>query len=134
MPTTTITMHAVTPMLKANSIDETITFYSEILGFHVANRMEHWCALCCGDAEVMFYDHDGLQPEPPQMTGVLYFNPADVKALWDQIREKAKVEWSLQTMPYNMVEFAIRDCNGYILSFGQDVKSVAPPLPPRHEE
>lgn len=127
-------MTAVTPMLKANSLDETIAFYTEVLGFHVANRMEHWCALRSGDSEVMFYDHDNLHPEPPQMTGVLYFNPTDVKSLWEQVKDKAKVEWELQTMFYGMVEFAIRDCNGYILSFGQDVNEVAAPLPPRHEE
>ena len=55
------------------------------------------------------------------MTGVLYFNAVDVRALWEQLKGSAKVEWELREMAYGMLEFAIRDCNGYILSFGQGI-------------
>jgi len=58
------------------------------------------------------------------MTGVLYFYPKDVRALWDQVKDKAPVEWELCEMDYGMLEFAIRDCNGYTLSFGQDMDEV----------
>jgi uncharacterized glyoxalase superfamily protein PhnB len=59
------------------------------------------------------------------MTGVLYFNPKDVKAAWEQFKDKTPVEWALQEMPYGMLKFAIRDCNGYILSFGQEIEEKA---------
>jgi len=122
---------AVSPMLKTADLSETIRFYTNTLGFSVANRADaddgqpYWCALEWGGATVMFYSMQSLDapPGPPAMTGVLYFNPTDVKALWDRLRDRATVEWELQEMPYGMLEFAIRDCNGYILSFGQEIKN-----------
>jgi uncharacterized glyoxalase superfamily protein PhnB len=118
---------AVSPMLKVKDLSETIAFYTGTLGFSVANRMDgedgkpYWCFLEWGGASVMFYSMDSLDapPGPPSITGVLYFNPKDVTALWAHRKDRAPVEWELQKMPYGMLEFAIRDCNGYILSFGQ---------------
>ena len=86
-----------------------------------------WCCLQSGAATVMFYSADGLDspPGPATMAGVRYFNPKDVRAAWAEYKDKAPVEWELQEMPYGMLEFAIRDCNGYILSFGQEMEAVA---------
>ena len=123
----------VSPMLKTRDLTGTIAFYTKTLNFTVANRMDgddgnpYWCCLRSGGATVMFYSMDSLDapPGPPSMTGVLYFNPADVRALWTELKDKAAVEWELQEMGYGMLEFAIRDCNGYILSFGQEVDKTA---------
>jgi uncharacterized glyoxalase superfamily protein PhnB len=114
---------AVTPMLKVNDLEKTIAFYSENLGFSVENRRDGWCAMGSNGASVMFYSQESLDspPGPPSMTGVLYFNPTDVKALWEKLKGRAPIEWELQEMEYGMLEFAIRDCNGYILSFGQEI-------------
>lgn len=114
----------VTPMLQVKSLDETIEFYTHTLNFALGERAGGWCYLEWGGAAVMFYEMDG-QDNQPRMTGVLYFNPADVKALWEHLKERVDVEWGLQTMEYGMVEFAIRDCNGYILSFGQEADEVS---------
>ena len=116
-------------MLKVTDLSATIKFYTETLGFTVQNQMSDddgtpkWCALKWGNARVMFYSAASLDqpPGPPAMTGVLYFNPADVRALWAHLKDRAEVAWPLEEMPYGMLEFAIRDCNGYILSFGQQV-------------
>ena len=125
-------MAAVSPMLKVKDLSETIAFYTDTLAFSVANRMAdddgnpYWCALEWGGASVMFYSMDSLDvpPGPPCMTGVLYFNPKDVTALWTHLKDLAPVEWELQKMHYGMLEFAIRDCNGYILSFGQPTEDA----------
>lgn len=119
----------LSPMLKVTDLLATIEFYTETLGFSVENQMEDddgkpsWCALKWGSALVMFYSAESLDQPPgnPAMTGVLYFNPSDVRALWTHLKDRLDVAWPLQQMPYGMLEFAIRDCNGYILSFGQQV-------------
>ncbi len=117
-------MLALTPMLQAKDLDETIAFYTGTLGFRVDKRMDQkWCALSWNDARVMFYRGLEHSPEKPVMTGVLYFNPKDVKVLWTELKDKAPVEWELQAMDYGMLEFAIRDCNGYTLSFGQEMRA-----------
>jgi uncharacterized glyoxalase superfamily protein PhnB len=123
-------MKAVAPMLKTKDLPATIDFYTETLGFSIANEMDDdngnptWCCLESGGATLMFYSADSLDapPGPPAMTGVLYFNPADVRAAWEDLKDVAVVEWELQEMSYGMLEFAIRDCNGYILSFGQEIE------------
>lgn len=114
----------VTPMLQVRNLDETIEFYTTTLDFELGERAGGWCHLEWGGAEVMFYEMDAPDNQP-SMTGVLYFNPKDVKALWEHLKDRVTVEWGLQKMEYGMVEFAIRDCNSYILSFGQEADEVS---------
>ena len=131
----------LTPMLKAENLEETISFYTQTLGFTVESVMDddngkpNWVSLKWGSAGLMFFSIDAVDDMStrPTMTGVLYFNPNDVAGLWEELRGKTQVEWELQTMPYGMREFAIRDCNGYILTFGQDVneKPKSREWPPR---
>jgi len=133
-------MTGLTPMLKAENLEETIAFYTRTLGFAVESTMDddngkpNWVSLKWGEAALMFFSLDAVDDlaARPTMTGVLYFNPTDVAALWNELKDKAHVEWELQLMPYGMREFAIRDCNGYILTFGQDVTDkAAREWPPR---
>jgi len=114
-------------MLKTKDLQETIRFYTTHLGFEVVSsypgEKPTWCSLKRGSLSLMFYSMDAPKG-PPTMTGVLYFYPKDVRALWAQLKDIVGVEWELQEMDYGMLEFAIRDCNGYTLSFGQDVNSA----------
>ncbi len=57
----------------------------------------------------------------PHMTGMLYFYPEDVDALFEQIKDDVEVEYPLGNQPHGMREFAILDNNGYRLAFGQEV-------------
>jgi uncharacterized glyoxalase superfamily protein PhnB len=131
-----VQLTGVTPMLKAYNLTETIEFYTKTLRFQVAGLMKDaqgkpsWCNLKWGAAEIMFYSMDAVAEatSAPAMTGVVYFNPDNVRVLWETLRHTAKVEWGLQEMEYGMMEFAIRDCNGYILTFGQET-GKAPSLP-----
>jgi uncharacterized glyoxalase superfamily protein PhnB len=59
------------------------------------------------------------------LTGSLYFYPDDVDAMWAQLKNSVTVEYPLQTFDYGMREFAIRDCNGYLLQFGQEAPAEA---------
>jgi|CZKC01.1.fsa_nt_gi uncharacterized glyoxalase superfamily protein PhnB len=119
----------LSPMLKVSNLAQTIKFYTQTLGFTVQNQMNDdsgkpsWCALKWGAASLMFYSAESLDqpPGPSAMTGVVYFNPADVRALWEHLRDRAEVAWPVLEMLYGMLEFSIFDCNGYILSFGQEV-------------
>lgn len=46
----------------------------------------------------------------------------DVMGLWNLIKDRCVAEWGPEQMPYGMLEFAIEDLNGYMLSFGQPDK------------
>ena len=66
----------------------------------------------------------GLRP----MLGVAdlrksYMYPDDVDALWHRLKDKVEVAWPIENMVYGMREFAIRDVDGYTLTFGKDMES-----------
>jgi hypothetical protein len=42
-------------------------------------------------------------------------------AVWDSLAGRCSAEWGPEKMPYGMLEFAVKDPNGYLLSFGQPV-------------
>jgi uncharacterized glyoxalase superfamily protein PhnB len=103
-------------------MDDTIRFYCEVLGFECANRMEGWAALRKDSVEVMISIPNAHEPfEKPTLTGSLYFTSDDVDDLWEKIKEKTQVVYPIENFYYGMREFAIRDNNGYILQFGQEI-------------
>ena len=58
----------------------------------------------------------------PQATATLYIYVDDVMGLWNLIKDRCVAEWGPEQMPYGRLEFAIKDLNGYMLSFGQPDK------------
>ena len=121
----------IRPMLAVNSIDDTILFYRNLLGFECMNRMEGWACLRKDHVEVMISLPNAHEPfEKPSLTGSIYFTASDVDALWDEIKDRVNIVYPIENFYYGMREFAIRDNNGYILQFGQEIKDRAQiPLP-----
>lgn len=118
-------------MLTVSNMDDTILFYRNLLGFECVSRLESWAALRKDGVEVMISLPNDHEPfEKPALTGSLYFNTVDVDELWDQIKDKASVVYPLESFYYGMREFAIRDNNGYILQFGQEITDPAQIPPP----
>jgi uncharacterized glyoxalase superfamily protein PhnB len=121
----------VRPMLTVNSMDDTILFYRNLLGFECVSRLEGWAALHKDGVELMISLPNDHEPfEKPVLTGSLYFNTIDVDELWDEIKDRASVVYPLENFYYGMREFAIRDNNGYILQFGQEITDPAQIPPP----
>ncbi|MEM9723317.1 MAG: VOC family protein [Bacteroidota bacterium] len=113
------------PMLETPHIAETITFYTEKLGFICLGKDEElgWANLSKDGASIMFSlpnaHHDFQQPH---FTGSLYFYTDQVDLLWDKLRLSTRVSYEIETFEYGMREFAIYDNNGYLLQFGQSVE------------
>jgi uncharacterized glyoxalase superfamily protein PhnB len=115
-------LNRLIPMLWTNDLDATIAFYRDVLGFECGNRMEGWATLQKDDVELMLSLPNAHEPfDKIQFTGSFYFRPDNVDALWQQIKDKATVVYPIESFDYGMREFAIRDNNGYILQFGQEV-------------
>lgn len=121
----------VRPVLAVKDIDETISFYRKILGFECENRLEGWAALRKDDVEIMITLPNAHEPfEKCVLTGSIYFNTADVDELWNSVKDKANIVYPIENFYYGMREFAIRDNNGYILQFGQEItdpEQIPPP-------
>ena len=110
----------------------TLKFYTEVLSFECQGQWPKdapcWLSLRSGTVEVMFSNRTEQRREftasaTPLLTGALYFYTNEVEAWWERLRERAVVEYPIDTFEYGMREFAIRDDCGYLLQFGQDVTS-----------
>ena len=109
-------------MLWTRNLDQSIAFYRDVLGFECANRREGWAVLKKDDVELMLSLPNAHEPfDRIGFTGSLYFHPDNVIELWQQVKERATVVYPLEDFDYGMREFAIRDNNGYILQFGQEI-------------
>jgi uncharacterized glyoxalase superfamily protein PhnB len=112
------------PILYVADIDQAIRFYCDVLGFTCAGHFDGWASLHRDFAEVMLsLPSEHLPFEKSLFTGSFYFHADDVDSLWAQLREKAAVVYPIENFDYGMREFAIRDVNGYILQFGQEIAS-----------
>lgn len=111
---------ALTPMLQSLDLDATAKWYADVLGFEATSHTLAWLRLERDGVEIMFMTNAHLGA--PQATATQYFRVDDVMALWERVKPHAKAEWGPEEMPYGMLEFAIRDPNGYLLSFGQEVE------------
>lgn len=110
------------PVLYVANMEESIRFYTNVLGFFCADRTDGWATLQCGGAQVMLsLPNDHLPFEKPEFTGSFYFQAEDVNCLWKKFRDKASIVYPIEDFDYGMREFAIRDNNGYILQFGQEI-------------
>ena len=119
----------ITPLLQTLNMGKTIEFYTSILDFRLAASWPKvnpvWCLLQRDDARVMFMFNTHV--EQPRLSGTLYIQTTDVLALHKRIAGKVEIRWGPEVYEYGMYEFAIKDCNGYTLSFGQPVDLDAGP-------
>jgi catechol 2,3-dioxygenase-like lactoylglutathione lyase family enzyme len=132
MDTPTTRLTELTPMLRTADLAKTIEFYTSVLGFRCESSWPEgtptWCSLNRDAATIMFFSDNEHDEAAPRMTGVLYIRTDDVLALHARLKDQVKVLWGPEVFHYGMHEFAIEECNGYTLSFGQPTD--APPTSP----
>ncbi|AZA49619.1 bleomycin resistance family protein [Chryseobacterium carnipullorum] len=121
-----MTFTALRPILWTENIDETIGFYTRILGFNLIGRNDEWqwASLKKDEVMIMLSQNDYEKPNGIGFTGSLYFNVDNVDELWEDLKTKAKVCYEIETFEWEMREFAVYDNNGYLLQFGQPVDNV----------
>lgn len=122
-------LNALIPLLETYSLEETISFYTEVLGFAVTGYEENvWASLERDSVAIMFArpktQEDG---EEPRMSGSLYFYPDQIEEIWEKVRDKTEVCYPLEEFDYGVREFAIYDNNGYLLQFGQEIEEEEGP-------
>lgn len=126
------TMKDMVAILICDDVQESIEFYTSVLGFSVVNRMDTvgktgWASLSNGGAQLMLASPDYI-PEPKKSEGrysqaMYYFYPADVESLHAEIRQSGLAATDLTTRFYGMREFEMLDPSGHVLVFGQETSS-----------
>lgn len=108
------------PILRTDQFEETITFYTKLLGFTLGGKSEDWASLHKDEVEIMVSKPNQHTPfAKPAFTGSLYFTIDDVDGLWKKLKGKVDICYEPEDFEWQMREFAIYDINGYTLQFGQ---------------
>ncbi len=108
------------PMLQVDDIEATVAWYQETLGFTCTGRFgEDWSRLERDAVSLMFMRNDHMGA--PHATATQYIYVDDAMALWEAIKDRCTVEWGPERYEYGNLEFAIKDINEYLISFGQPV-------------
>jgi uncharacterized glyoxalase superfamily protein PhnB len=119
-------LRKLTPMLWVTDMKKTIEFYTNTLGFTCTGlEQDVWAILRRDEVEITLAtmnEHSNLKE--PTFSGSLYVHTDDVEKSWSELKDKAQIAYPIETFDYGMREFAIRDCNGYIIQFGQDVEEL----------
>ena len=111
----------LSPMLQVKDLQETISFYTDILGFTTTNSSyPEFATLCRDGVQIMIIvPHKKQDNFKPSLTGNLYMFTENVDELWEKIKDKVTVTCSIGDRVYNLRDFSILDNNGYELVFGQ---------------
>lgn len=123
-----IKFNSLRPILWTEKFDDTIGFYTQILGFNLQERNDEWqwASLEKDGVEIML-----TKPNQHEkfngigFTGSFYFNVDNVNELWEDLKTKAKICYEIETFDWEMREFAIYDNNCYILQFGQHADEIS---------
>ena len=113
----------VVPVLKVSDMQNSVDFYTGVLGFSVAWRAANDgggenCMLQAGAADLLLSTGPHLG-DRTQFTGTLYFHTAGVREFFERIKNQVEVVWPLETMDYGQTEFGIHDGDGYTLAFAE---------------
>lgn len=123
-----IKYNSLRPVLWTEQFDETIGFYTQILGFTLKERNDDWQWASLQKDEVQIMLTKPNQHEKFNgigFTGSFYFTVNNIDELWEGLKDKVKICYEIETFDWEMREFAVYDNNGYILQFGQDVHEIS---------
>lgn len=125
------TVEHLIPNLVVADVEKTIAFYRDVLGFTVGFKMPetgvpHWAFISNGGVSIMLYERNDARADIPELakyeTGgavTFYITVPDLQTLYNQIKGKVTLAKEFGTTHYGCKEFAIVDCNGFVLVFSQ---------------
>ncbi|MFN5538919.1 MAG: VOC family protein [Candidatus Melainabacteria bacterium] len=129
-----MTFQSLVPNIAVPDVNQTVEYYSQILGFQVVNSIPAsgklaWAMLKVHSITIMFQEEKSFKEEYSSLHNLpiggcltLYVFVDNIRALYDNLKSKITLINELNITFYGMTEFAIEDCNGYILTFAQNEK------------
>jgi uncharacterized glyoxalase superfamily protein PhnB len=112
-------------------VNRTIDFYKDILGFQVITTVPEtgtfvWAMLGRNDVTMMFQARQSLGEEIPTLKErpigaslTLYTDIEGIDELYASLQGKVKIVQDMHITFYHAREFAIEDCNGYVITFSE---------------
>lgn len=132
-----MTVNSLTPDLMVEDIAETVDWYERIFDAEVVATLpsdddaDHWWVqIQIDDASLMLQERESLTEKISELEGAqlggsvaFYIDVDDAAALRDDL-EAAGVEITqeLHETEFGWRQFAVSDCNGYVLWFGEKLE------------
>ena len=116
--------NALVPTLEVKNMDDTVAFYTTYLDFECISReSDHWAFLQKDDVCIMLSSRFNKDEFPETgFTGGFYIYVDDIDVVWQILKDKVDIFYPLDNFEFGMREFAILDCNGYKIHFGQELE------------
>lgn len=112
-------------------VNKTLDYYINTLGFELIDTNPgsgtyEWGYVKVGEVGFMFQEETSLKKEYKELNdyvigGALtfYIRVKNIQELYQEVQNKVEVIKSLNKTFYGAYEFAIRDINGYVLTFAE---------------
>jgi uncharacterized glyoxalase superfamily protein PhnB len=126
-------LKSLTPNLMVNDVEETIEYYTDILGFTLLKTVPEkgeldWAMVKRSDIVLMFQSKKSLANELPRLKGekpggglTLYIQIDGITELHEELyHNEVEIISDLESTFYDTIEFTIVDVNGYILTFSEE--------------
>lgn len=126
-------LKSLTPNLMVNDVEETIEYYTDILGFTLLKTVPEkgeldWAMVKRSDIVLMFQSKKSLANELPRLKGekpggglTLYVKVDNITELHEELyNNEVEIISDLESTFYDTIEFTIVDVNGYILTFSEE--------------
>ncbi len=137
-------MKRLIPNMAVEDIRKTVGYYIENFGFKLIMAVSEdksdmgdelvegkeyiWANVTSGDVGFMFQRVDSFKEDVGDYFDTLgssvsfYVEVEDVDALYDSVKNSVEIHKKIETTWYGMREFYVKDCNGYILAFSQQMQ------------
>ncbi|MDF1673886.1 MAG: VOC family protein [Vicingaceae bacterium] len=130
-----MTLNSLTPNLMVNDVEQTIEYYTDILGFTVLMTVPEtgkldWAMVKRNDVLIMFQTKKSLSSELPRLAGekpggglTFYIKVDRITELHEELfNNEVEIISELESTFYNTIEFSVVDLNGYVLTFSEEEK------------
>ncbi|MBP7057063.1 bleomycin resistance family protein [Candidatus Gracilibacteria bacterium] len=127
-------MKEIIANLMVEDVDATLLWYKTVFAAEMVAAVPYtaddtrfqWAMIGLGKAQLMFQLRASLEEELPILAGKklggsfsLYIKTEAVSSLHDALQGKVEILEPLHETFYGSHEFAIKDCNGYVLVFAE---------------
>jgi len=129
--TTTVKFEGLTPNLLVADVMASVNFYRDVFGFEVHLKVPDeppyvFASLKRDGIEFFVNSAAAVIKEIPSLgaghTSTLFIVVDQVDALFESVKERARIAMPLKDQFYGMREFAVFDPDGYLVTFAQPIR------------
>ncbi len=125
------TLKKLTPNLVVSSVERSLAFYCEVLGFTRAMTVPDvspyvFAAVQSGNVEIFLNaqgpavaEYPGFQGKPIGGTLTLFIEVSDIEACYEALTPRVSVVMPLEKKWYGVTEFAFEDPDGYVIPYAE---------------